>query len=143
MTDLLRGLAQLAAQAIANARVHAALDDGAARLRQINDAGIELAANLDLGRVLETAARRLCDVAGVDSCDVYTLDGQGAPLRREPRARRAGHRLARQPPAPRRLARLASRRGIAIGGARGCAREDDRRAICSPRSLAGPSATEG
>ena len=74
MTDLLRGLAQLAAQAIANARVHAALDDGAARLRQINDAGVELAANLDLGRVLETAARRLCDVAGVDSCDVYTLE---------------------------------------------------------------------
>ena len=74
MTDLLRGLAQLAAQALANARVHAALDDGAARLRQINDAGMELAANLDLGRVLETAARRLCDVAGVDSCDVYTLD---------------------------------------------------------------------
>ncbi len=74
MTDLLRGLAQLAAQAIANARVHAALDEGAARLRQINDAGVELAADLDLGHVLETAARRLCDVAGVDSCDVYTLE---------------------------------------------------------------------
>ena len=76
-TDLLRGLAQIAAQAIANARVHAALDDGAARLRQINEAGLELASNLDLGRVLETVARRLCDVAAVDSCDVYTLaDGE-------------------------------------------------------------------
>jgi diguanylate cyclase (GGDEF)-like protein len=73
-TDLLRGLAQIAAQAIANARVHAALDDGAARLRQINDAGLELSSDLDLGRVLETVARRVCDVAGVDSCDVYTLD---------------------------------------------------------------------
>jgi diguanylate cyclase (GGDEF)-like protein len=72
-TDLLRGLGQIAAQAIANARVYAALDDGATRLRQINDAGIELAANLDLSRVLETVAHRLCTVAGVDSCDVYTL----------------------------------------------------------------------
>jgi diguanylate cyclase (GGDEF)-like protein len=73
-TDLLRGLGQIAAQAIANARVYAALDDGASRLQQINEAGIELASNLDLGRVLETVARRLCDVAGVDSCDVYTLE---------------------------------------------------------------------
>jgi diguanylate cyclase (GGDEF)-like protein len=71
--DLLRGLGQIAAQAIANARVYAAVDQGAARLRQINDAGIELASNLDLDRVLETVARRLCDIAGVDSCDVYTL----------------------------------------------------------------------
>ena len=73
-TDLLRGLGQIAAQAVANARVYAALDDGASRLQQINEAGLELASNLDLGRVLETVARRLCDVAGVDSCDVYTLE---------------------------------------------------------------------
>ena len=75
-TDLLRGLAQIAAQAIANARIHAALDDGAARLRRINDAGLELASSLDLSRVLEAVARRLCDVAGVDSCAVYTLQGR-------------------------------------------------------------------
>ena len=72
-TDLLRGLGQIAAQAIANARVHATLDDGATRLRQIHDAGLELASSLDLAHVLEAAARRVCDVAGVDSCDVYTL----------------------------------------------------------------------
>ena len=72
-TDLLRGLAQIAAQAIANARVHAALDEGAARLRQINEAGLELASSLDLSRVLEAVARRLCDIADVDSCAVYTL----------------------------------------------------------------------
>ena len=75
-TDLLRGLAQIAAQAIANARVHAALDDGAARLRRINEAGLELASSLDLSRVLEAVARRLCDVAGVDSSTVYTLHGR-------------------------------------------------------------------
>jgi len=75
-TDLLRGLAQIAAQAIANARVHATLDDGAARLRQINEAGLELASSLDLSRVLEAVARRLCDVAGVDSSTVYTLHGR-------------------------------------------------------------------
>ena len=75
-TDLLRGLAQIAAQAIANARVHAALDEGAARLRQINEAGLELASSLDLSRVLEAVARRLCDVADVDSCAVYTLHGR-------------------------------------------------------------------
>jgi len=73
-TDLLRGLGQIAAQAVANARVYAALDEGASRLQAINEAGIELASNLDLGRVLETVARRLCNVAGVDSCDVYTLE---------------------------------------------------------------------
>ncbi len=72
-TDLLRGLGQMAAQAIANARVHAALDDGATRLRQIHDAGLELASSLDMAHVLEAAGRRVCDVAGVDSCDVYTL----------------------------------------------------------------------
>ena len=75
-TDLLRGLAQIAAQAIANARVHAALDDGAARLRRINEAGLELASSLDLSRVLEAVARRLCDVAGVDSSTVHTLHGR-------------------------------------------------------------------
>ena len=75
-TDLLRGLAQIAAQAIANARVHAALDDGAARLRRINEAGLELASSLDLSRILEAVARRLCDVAGVDSSTVYTLHGR-------------------------------------------------------------------
>ena len=75
-TDLLRGLAQIAAQAIANARVHAALDEGAARLRQINEAGLELASSLDLSRVLEAVARRLCGVADVDSCAVYTLHGR-------------------------------------------------------------------
>ncbi len=88
-TDLLRGLAQIAAQAIANARVHAALDDGAARLRQINEAGLELASSLDLSRVLDAMARRLCDVAGVDSSTVYTLHGRElrceASLRREVR----------------------------------------------------------
>jgi diguanylate cyclase (GGDEF)-like protein len=75
-TDLLRGLGQIAAQAIANARVYAALDSGATRLRQINEAGMELTSNLDLSWVLEAASRRLCDVAGVDSCAVYTLHGR-------------------------------------------------------------------
>jgi diguanylate cyclase (GGDEF)-like protein len=75
-THLLRGLAQIAAQAIANARMCATLDDGAARLRRVNEAGLELASNLDLNRVFEAAARRLCHVAGVDSCDVYTLEGR-------------------------------------------------------------------
>ena len=45
-------------------------------MRQINEAGLELASSLDLSRVLEAVARRLCGVADVDSCAVYTLHGR-------------------------------------------------------------------
>jgi len=74
--DLLRGLGQIAAQAIANARVYAAVDAGSARLRQINDASLELASSLDRQTALDSTARRLCSVARADCCDIYTLQGR-------------------------------------------------------------------
>lgn len=73
--ELLRGLGQIAAQAIANARVHRMLDANAARLKLINEAGLELASSLDLTRVLTATARRLNAAASVDCCSIYMLHG--------------------------------------------------------------------
>jgi diguanylate cyclase (GGDEF)-like protein len=74
--DLLRGLGQIAAQAIANARIHQLLDDSARRTALVNEAGVELAASLDLDRVLGAAARRLTQIAGATTCDIYIVDGE-------------------------------------------------------------------
>jgi diguanylate cyclase (GGDEF)-like protein len=74
--DLLRGLGQIAAQAIANARVHRDLDAGAERLAVVNAASLELASSLDLRRILEATARRLCAAARVSACDIYRLHEQ-------------------------------------------------------------------
>jgi diguanylate cyclase (GGDEF)-like protein len=71
--DLLRGLGQIAAQALANATVRHVLDANAARLEIINEASLDLASSLDLHHILDAVARRLCSVAEVDDCDVYTL----------------------------------------------------------------------
>jgi diguanylate cyclase (GGDEF)-like protein len=71
--DLLRGLAQIAGQAIANARVHQLLDESLRRTALVNEAGVDLAGSLDVDRVLGAAARRLAEIAGASTCDVYTL----------------------------------------------------------------------
>ncbi|MCX6363401.1 MAG: GAF domain-containing protein [Actinobacteria bacterium] len=71
--DLLRSLAQGAAHALANATLYDRLDRAAERLTLVNDLSFELSASLDLDQVLAAAARRLCAVAGVDACDIYTL----------------------------------------------------------------------
>jgi diguanylate cyclase (GGDEF)-like protein len=73
--DLVRSLGQIAAQAIGNARVHQLLDDSARRTALVNEAGIDLATSLDLGRVLGSAARRLSQIAAATTCDIYTVEG--------------------------------------------------------------------
>ena len=71
--DLLFGLAQIAAQTIGNARVHGLLDQTAAQTRLLNEAGLDLAASLDLERVLDAAAGRLAQALAVPACDIYIL----------------------------------------------------------------------
>ena len=73
--DLVRSLGQIAAQAIANARIHQLLDDSARRTALVNEAGVDLAASLDLKRVLGAAARRLSQIARASSCDIYIVRG--------------------------------------------------------------------
>ena len=73
--DLLLGLAQIAAQTIGNARVHRLLDESAARMSVLNEAGLDLAASLDLDHVLGSAARRLAQAVSVPACDIYILEG--------------------------------------------------------------------
>jgi diguanylate cyclase (GGDEF)-like protein len=71
--DLLLGLGQIAGQAIANARVHKLLDESARRTALVNEAGIDLAGSLEMDRVLGAAARRLADIAGAATCDIYIV----------------------------------------------------------------------
>ena len=73
--DLVRSLGQIAAQAIANARVHQLLDDSAHRTALVNEAGVDLAASLDVERVLTVAAQRLSQIAGATTCDIYIVEG--------------------------------------------------------------------
>jgi diguanylate cyclase (GGDEF)-like protein len=75
--DLLQSLAQGAANALANATLYDRLDRAAERLALVNDLSFELSASLELDEVLTAAARRLCAVAGVDACDIYTLHDDG------------------------------------------------------------------
>jgi diguanylate cyclase (GGDEF)-like protein/excisionase family DNA binding protein len=71
--DLLQSLAQGAANALANATLYDRMDRAAERLALVNDVSFELSSSLQLDEVLTSAARRLCAVAGVDACDIYTL----------------------------------------------------------------------
>ena len=75
--DLLQSLAQGAANALANATLYDRLDRAAERLTLVNDVSFELSSSLELDEVLTAAARRLCAVAGLTACDIYTLrDGE-------------------------------------------------------------------
>jgi diguanylate cyclase (GGDEF)-like protein/excisionase family DNA binding protein len=71
---LLQGLAQIAAQAVANATLFRQLDRSTRRLTTVNEASLELSSTLSLRGVLLSTAERLCDVAGTQCCDVLSLD---------------------------------------------------------------------
>jgi diguanylate cyclase (GGDEF)-like protein/excisionase family DNA binding protein len=72
--ELLQSLAQVAANAIANARLYDALEGSAARVALVGDVSFELSSSLDLGEVLQSTAHRLCALADMPCCDVYKLD---------------------------------------------------------------------
>lgn len=71
---LLRGLAQVAAQAVVNASLYGELDASSQRLRLINDASLDLSSTLSLQTVLYATAERLCVIGEVPCCDIYTLE---------------------------------------------------------------------
>lgn len=73
--ELLQSLAQVAAGAIANTRLYEALERAAGRVAIVGDVSFELSSSLDLAEVLRLTAYRLCTLADVPRCDVYTLDG--------------------------------------------------------------------
>jgi diguanylate cyclase (GGDEF)-like protein len=71
--DLLRGLSQVAGQAIVNARLYGELDRGARRAALLNEIGAELSGTLDTRRLLERLAERLRVVADVSECNAFLL----------------------------------------------------------------------
>jgi diguanylate cyclase (GGDEF)-like protein len=73
--DLLRGLGQVAAQAMANAALYRDLDRYAERLRLVTESGIEFSSSLDPSEILTSTARRLGATTGTDCCDIYRLRG--------------------------------------------------------------------
>ncbi len=77
--ELLRGIAQVAANAIANAGLFDAVERSAERVALVGDVSFELSSSLDLDEVLHNTAYRLCALAGVPCCDIYTL-GPGEQL---------------------------------------------------------------
>ena len=73
--DLLQGLAQIAAGALVNATLYQEIDKSAERFSLVNRLSMEFSSTLDLQQVLVSAARNLCAIANVPTCDIYTLAG--------------------------------------------------------------------
>jgi len=73
--DLLRGLSQVAGQAIVNARLYGELDRSAQRAALLNEISAELSGALDARRLLEMVAERVRAVAGVSECSAFLLAG--------------------------------------------------------------------
>ena len=72
---LLQGLAQIAAQAMANARLFHQLDESSSRLAVVNEASLQLSSTLELRDILLSTAERLCGIGAVPTCDIYLLSG--------------------------------------------------------------------
>jgi GAF domain-containing protein len=70
---LLRGLGQVAAQAVVNAGLYSELDESSRRLSLINEASLDLSSTLSLQTVLYATAERLCVVGDAPCCDIYSL----------------------------------------------------------------------
>ncbi len=71
--DLLRGLSQVAGQAIINARLYEELDRSAERTALLNAVSAELSGTLDTHQVLELVTDRLRDVTDVSECSAFLL----------------------------------------------------------------------
>ena len=74
--DVLQSLAQVAANALANAALYDRLAQSTERVTLVGDVSFELSSSLDLGEVLENTAHRLCALADMPCCDLYTLDAE-------------------------------------------------------------------
>ena len=75
--DQLQGLAQVAANALANATLFERLDRSAERMTLVSEVSFELSSSLELSDVLRSTADRLCAVTDMPLCDIYVLrDGR-------------------------------------------------------------------
>ena len=75
--DVVVGLAQVASQAVANARLYRELDESVCRMTLMSESALELASSLDLRDTLVATARRLCDSVGVPQCEIRVIEGDG------------------------------------------------------------------
>jgi diguanylate cyclase (GGDEF)-like protein/excisionase family DNA binding protein len=73
--DLLRGLAQIAAPAMANATLFRRLDASSRRLAVVHDTSLEFSSTLELRDILLSTAHRLCEIAEAPTCDIYFISG--------------------------------------------------------------------
>ena len=78
---VLHGLAQVAAQALANAALHAEIEQTAGRMTLMTEAGLEFSSSLDLQDTLLKVGRRLCAAVDVPDCDIDLVRGDGSTYR--------------------------------------------------------------
>src|SRR5450830_349803 len=75
--DVIVGLAQVAGQAVANARLYRELDESVRWMTLMRESALELAGSLDLRDTLVATAKRLCDSVGVPECEITVIEGDG------------------------------------------------------------------
>jgi diguanylate cyclase (GGDEF)-like protein/excisionase family DNA binding protein len=78
---VLHGLAQVAAQAIANAALHAEMEQTAQRMTLMTEASLDFSSSLDLRDTLVRVGRRLTSVIDVPNCDIDIVRGDGTTYR--------------------------------------------------------------
>ncbi|MBM3147779.1 MAG: GAF domain-containing protein, partial [Actinobacteria bacterium] len=72
--DTLRGLAQIAAQAMYNAALHRETTAAAERLRTANEIGLQLVSQRSVDETTAITARRLCRMLDAANCDIWEFD---------------------------------------------------------------------
>jgi len=75
--EVIVGLAQVAGQAVANARLYRELDKSVHWMTLMSESALELAGSLDLRDTLLATASRLCDSVGVPECEITVIEGDG------------------------------------------------------------------
>ena len=75
-TTAARGLAQIAAQAMLNARLHAQIQRTARRMMLMSAASLEFASSLDFNDTVRKVATQLCAALDVPSCDINLVEGE-------------------------------------------------------------------
>jgi diguanylate cyclase (GGDEF)-like protein/excisionase family DNA binding protein len=75
--EVVLGLAQVAGQAINNARLYRELDESVRWMTLMSESALELSSSLDLRDTLLATARRLCASVGVPECEITVVEGDG------------------------------------------------------------------
>ncbi len=75
--EVIVGLAQVAGQAISNARLYRELHESVRWMTLMSESALELSSSLDLRDTLLATARRLCATVGVPECEITVIEGAG------------------------------------------------------------------